>query len=83
MKRVPDPHAVGTERERGGEAAPVEDAAGGDHGHAVADRVDDLRDERHRRDLSGVPAGLGALRDDEVAAGLDRGDRRGAPCRTC
>ena len=32
---------------------------------------------------SGVTAGLGALRDDDVAARLDRCDRRGAPCRTC
>ncbi len=45
-----EPHAVGAERDRGREAAPVEDAARGDDRHAVADLVDDLRDERHRRD---------------------------------
>ena len=44
-----DPDAVGAERERGGEAAPVEEPAGGDDGHPLADGVDDLRDERHRR----------------------------------
>ena len=31
--------------------------------------------ERQRRDLTGVATGLGALRDDDVAAGLDRVDR--------
>ena len=77
-----DPHAVGAERERGGEAAAVEEPAGGDDGDLVADRVDDLRHERHRRDRAGVPAGLGALGDDEVAPAGDRADRRGAPCRT-
>ena len=69
-----DPHAVGAEGERGGQAAAVEDAAGGDDGHPVADRVDDLGDEGHRGDRAGVAAGLGALGHDEVAAGLDRGD---------
>ena len=44
-------------------------------GYALADRVDDLRHERHRRDRSRVTTRLGALRDDEVATGLDRGDR--------
>ena len=67
-----EPHAVGAERDRGREPAPVEDAARGDHRHPVADRVDDLRHERHRRDGAGVTARLGALRDDEIAAGLDR-----------
>ena len=71
----PEPHAVGAERDRGGEAATVEDAAGRDDRHTVADLVDDLRHERHRRDGSGVAAGFGALRDHEVAARFDRGDR--------
>ena len=35
------------------------------------DRVDDLGDEHHRRDLAGVAAGLGALGDDDVDALLD------------
>ena len=69
-----DPDAVGPERERGGQAPAVEDAAGGDDGDPVADRVDDLRDERERGDLSGVAAGLGALGDHEVAPGLDGTD---------
>ena len=46
-----DPDAVGAERQSGGQAAPVEDAAGGDDRHALADRVDDLGHERHRRDV--------------------------------
>ncbi len=71
MKRVPDPHAVGAEGERSGEAAPVEDAAGRHHRDAVAHGVDDLGDERHGRHLAGVTAGLGALGHDEVASGLD------------
>ena len=62
-----DPDAVGAERERGGEPTAVEQAARGDDGHAIADGVDDLGHERHRRNLSGVTARFGALRDDEVA----------------
>ena len=69
-----DPHAVGAEREGGGEAPAVDDAAGGDDRDPVADGVDDLGHERHRGDLAGVAAGLGALGDDDVAAGLDGGD---------
>ena len=71
MKRVPTQIAVGAERQRGGEAAAVEDAPGGHDRHAVADRVDDLGDEREGGDLPGVPACLGALRHHQVAAGLD------------
>src|SRR5213078_984032 len=37
-----EPHAIGAQRDRRGEAAPVEDAARGDHGDTLADRVDDL-----------------------------------------
>ena len=70
-----EPHAVGAERERGREPASVEQSAGRDDGNAIADRVDDLRHERHRRNRAGVAAGFGALRDHEVAAGFDRGDR--------
>jgi hypothetical protein len=67
-----DPNTVGAEGQCGGETAAVEDAAGRDHGDPVADRVDDLGDERQRRHGPRVAAGLGALRDDDVAAGLDR-----------
>ena len=38
-----DPHAVGAERQGGGEAAPVEEPAGGDDRDPLADGVDDLR----------------------------------------
>ena len=69
-----DPHAVGAEGERGGEAAAVEQAAGGDDRDLLADGVDDLRDERHRGDGAGVAAGLGALGDDEVAPAGDGAD---------
>ena len=70
-----EPHAVGAEAQRGREPAAVEDAARGDDRHPVADRVDDLRHERHRRDRAGVATRFGALRDHEVASGFDRGDR--------
>ena len=69
-----DPDAVGAEGQRGGEPPTVEDPAGGDDRDPVPDGVDDLGDERHRRHRPGVAAGLGALGDDEVAAGFDRGD---------
>jgi hypothetical protein len=63
------------ERERGGDSAPIHDAAGGEHRHAH--RVDDLRHERHAADEprlerlgEGAPvrARLAALRDDRVDA---------------
>ena len=46
------------------------DAACAEHG-CVADGVDDLRDQDHRADLTGVAPGLGALGDDEVDTGVD------------
>ena len=57
-----------------GEPSAVEDAARGDDGHAARDRVHDLGHERHRGHRAGVPAGLRALRDDEVTARFDRRD---------
>ena len=63
--------AVGTERERGGEAPSVEDAARGHDRNVGADGVDDLGDEWHRGDGAGVTPGLGALRDHEIASGGD------------
>ena len=74
MKRVPTQIAVGAQRERGSQAPPVDDAAGRHHRHPLADRVDDLGHEREGGDLAGVAARLGALGDDDVAAGLDRVD---------
>ena len=52
-------HALGAQREGGGHAAPVGDAACGDHGdgHGVAY----CGDERHRGQLADMAAGLGAL----------------------
>ena len=66
MNRVPIHTPSAPSASDGGEAAAVEQAAGGDDRDLLADRVDDLRDERHRRDGAGVAAGLGALGDDEV-----------------
>ena len=70
-----EPDAVGSQRDRGREPAPVEDAARGDDRYSRADLVDDLRDERHRGDGARMTARLGALRDHEVAARFDRRDR--------
>ena len=75
MNRVPSHTPSAPSADRGREAATVEDAARRDHRDAVADLVDDLRDERHGRDRAGVAARFGALRDHEVAPGLDRRDR--------
>ena len=70
-----DPDAVGAEAQCSGEAASVVDAAGRYDNNAIANGVDDLRDERHRRNLAGVASRLGPLRDDDVATGLDGQDR--------
>ena len=75
MKRVPShtpsaPSAIAAARPRPSKMPPAATT-----GTRLADRVDDLRHERHRRDRAGVTAGFGALRDHEVAAGFDRGDR--------
>ena len=51
--------------------AAAADAARREHQRAVADRVDHLGDQHHRRDLAAVPAGLGALRDEDVDAVRD------------
>jgi hypothetical protein len=61
MKRVPTQMA-----------SAVEDPACCHHRHQVADRVDDLGDQRERGHLSGMATGLGALGHHEVTAGLDR-----------
>ena len=69
-----DPHTVGTEREGRRQPAAVEEPAGGDDRNPVTDRVDHLRHERHRGDGARVATGLGALGDDDVAAGFDGAD---------
>ena len=83
------PHALRAERHRRRHLAAAADAAGAEH-RDVADGVDDLGDQHHRADLAGVPAGLAALGDDHVDAGVDvalgvlggarqRADARGPP----
>ena len=72
MKRVPTQIAVGTERQRRGEAATVEDAAGRDdraRGRPTASTI--WGTSGKRRDLSGVTARLGALGHHQVASRLD------------
>ena len=71
MNRVPEPHAVGPQRQGGGQPPTVDDATGRHHRHPVAHGVDDLGDERHGGHPAGVAAGLGALGDHQVAPGLD------------
>ena len=70
-----DPRAVGSEGEGGGEPAAVEDPTGRDHRDLSTHRVDDLGNERHRGDGSGVASGLRALCDHEVAPGFDGSER--------
>ncbi len=53
-------------RERGDEAAAVEEAARADHGDV--DRVDDLGEQQRRRDRAGVTAAFAALHDHRVGA---------------
>ena len=62
------PHAFGAEGQGRGDLAAPRDAAGGQHGRR-RHRVDHLGHQHHGRDLAGVAAGLGALRDDQVHAG--------------
>ena len=59
------------QHERRREAAPVENAAGGDHGDR-SHGVNDLWDQCHGTDIAAITAGLSALRDDHV-------DTRGRP----
>ena len=75
-----DDRTLRAERERGDDAAPVDDATR--RHHRDLHRVDDLRHERQRPDLAGVPARLGALRRDDVGARPPRRARRAAPCRS-
>ena len=63
------PDADGAHRERGGEAAAIGDAAGGDHGLGC-DRVDHLRNEREGGDAARMATRFRALRDDDIGAGI-------------
>src|SRR2546429_7742101 len=56
-----------TERGGRGDLAPAADPARREHRRGC-DRVDDLGDENHRRDLTGVTAGLVTLGHDDVDA---------------
>ena len=67
----PRPRAVGAHRDGCGHLPAGHDAARGQHGHRAVDGLDDLGNQHHRRHLAAVPAGLGALRDDEIHARRD------------
>jgi hypothetical protein len=75
-----DPDGLRAERERHGEAAAVENAAGGNDGNgrvgergaAAAAEVDDDRNEDRGGDVAGVAAALAALRANDVGAGGER-----------
>src|SRR5208283_2314712 len=60
------PDALGTERYRGDQAAPIGDTAGREHRHT--DRIDHLGYQRHGADAAGMPSGLVPLRDDDIDA---------------
>ena len=55
---------------RRGHLSPAADAAGGQDRHRP-DSFNHFGNEDHRRDFSRVPAGLRALRDDDIDAGRD------------
>ena len=78
-----DPHAVGAEREarRRGRGRRTARRRRRPAPARRPRRRPAARAPSWRR--AGVPAGLGALGDDEVAPAGDRADARGAPCRTC
>ncbi len=64
------PHPGCPQRHRRRHLAAPGDPAGTEHRHRV-NRVDDLRDQDHGADLTGVAAGFGALGDDQVDARVD------------
>jgi hypothetical protein len=69
-------HAIRTQHQRGSKAAAVGDAAGGDQQRVRAaprQQVGDLGHQRYGRASCAVAAGLGALGDDDVGAGVQRG----------
>jgi hypothetical protein len=91
-----DLHTVGAEHQRRGDAASVRDPAGGDDGYRH--RVDHLRHQGHRADLSGhirreehgsMATGFGALSDHDIStvilqpSGLVHGGRRRQDRRSC
>jgi hypothetical protein len=64
-------NAVGAERQRCGQAAAVRIAASSEHRHR-RHGVDHHGEQRHARHPADVAAAFGALRDDDVGAGLHR-----------
>ncbi len=71
QERRAHPYALSAERQRGRDLPAGADAAGGEHRGPTVKGVNDLRPQHHRADLTGVPACLVALRDDDVHAVLD------------
>ena len=67
-------HSLRAERERRNDAARVRDAARRDDWYI--DGIDDLRHERHRRDLADMAARLRTLSDDGVRAGAHEALRK-------
>ena len=67
-----DHDALRTDRERRRYLAPVRDSSGSQHRQSHC--VDHLRHQREHSDFAGMPARLGALRDDHVSAGVLRLD---------
>ena len=63
------PRALGAERQRRRDLLAAADTAGGQHRYR-RDLLDDLGPQHDRADLTAVPAGLAALGDDDVDAGV-------------
>jgi len=77
LHRQPDrprPHALCAHGKRRGDLTAGPDAASGED-RGGRDRVDHLRPEDDAADVAGVPAALGALRHDDVDAGVTMGAR--------
>ena len=71
QERRTHPHALRAERQRGRHLASAADAARGEHRRRTTKGVNNFGHQDHRRDLTGVPAGLMALGDHDVDAVLD------------
>ena len=70
QKRSAQPNALRAERQSGGDATTCRDTASS-HDWQWFDGLNDLRDQRHRGDASGVASCLRSLGHDDIYACLD------------
>ena len=67
QERRAHPHPGRAQRESGGNLSPGADTAGSQH-RRRPHCIDNLRNQNHGRDLTGVPTGFVTLRDNDVDA---------------